>query len=839
MKRILWLCVCLLLSLCAVAQTQQGYVKTKGRKGSNGAVVPGKRIAGATIQVKAGNAVVTQGNGAFSFPVPTHKFNISNVRKQGYVLIDPEVLVKQYVYSSNPLILVMETPEQQTDDKLASERKIRRTLQRKLQAREDEIEDLKEQNKMTREEYQKALQQLYAEQETNEKLIGEMAERYSQIDYDLLDEFNGRISDCILEGRLAEADSLLRSKGDIKDRIAAIHQAESIEAAEAADIAERQQRLEQSKAGTRASKEDVALDCYHFYEKFKLEHNNDSAAYYLSQRVMLDSTRVVWLSDAGRFASDYMADYPRALDYFQRALRHAISQQGEETEFVAEVYNHLGMICRRQGKFDEAMEHYRKALAICKKSLGDDHVETASTLNNIGRLLDDMGDAAQAREYYLKSLDINERVLGPEHLATAASYNNLASLYYSSGDYARAMEFFASSLAIKEKKLENDHPDLATSYSNIGSVYNAMGDHAHALEYFSRALDIRQRVLGKKHPDVAITLSNIGMAHLGLSDFDKALESYMQAADITQKVLGDDHSDVAICYNNIGLVYQRQRNNSSALEWYGKSLNVKLKTLGENHPSTINTLENMGGIYFASKDYAHARDCYARAMSARLSSHADEKEGLADSYDNMGAVLYHEGDYVHSLEHLLHGAAIREQLMGSGDHSTARTYKNVARTYSKLSDFSHALEYYQKACDVIEAINGDGNNEVVSLKKDILKCQYQVALSRGKLKAFMADHCLVATVSKGDNPAVAQGMSGEYVVLEFARWNQESTISLFDMADELRQSPKDLVLWKDGVISCCHFENRLGLFLDVKQLTKEEKQKINKAYKLWKEQNKK
>ena len=301
MKRILWLSLSLLLAIGAAAQTQQGYVKTKGRKGTGGAVVPGKRIAGVTVQVKGSNAVLTQANGVFSFPIPANKFFIQNVKKQGYVLTDPEMLTKQYAFSSNPLILVMETPEQQTDDKLASERKIRRTLQRQLQQREDEIEELKEQNKLTREQYQQALQQLYAEQETNEKLIGEMAEHYSQLDYDLMDEFNTRISDCILEGRLAEADSLLRSKGDIKDRIASVHKAEAIEAAEAAELAERQQRLEESKAGTQATKDDIAQDCYHFYEKFKLEHNNDSAAYYLEQRVQLDSTNVTWLIEAGDF----------------------------------------------------------------------------------------------------------------------------------------------------------------------------------------------------------------------------------------------------------------------------------------------------------------------------------------------------------------------------------------------------------------------------------------------------------------------------------------------------------------------------------------------------------
>ena len=100
----------------------------------------------------------------------------------------------------------------------------------------------------------------------------------------------------------------------------------------------------------------------------------------------------------------------------------------------------------------------------------------------------------------------------------------------------------------------------------------------------------------------------------------------------------------------------------------------------------------------------------------------------------------------------------------------------------------------------------------------------------------MADHCLVARVASGNNPAVVQGLSGEYILLEFADWNLESTGSLFDKADELRQSPKDIVVLKDGIISRYHFENRMGLSFDVKPIAKDEKQKINQAYKKWKEE---
>lgn len=837
MKKIFWLLlISLLLSTSAIAQTQTGYVKTKGRKGTNGAVVPGTRISGATVQVKGRTAVVTQSNGTFSFPIPANKFFIQNVKKQGYVLTDPEVLTKQYVFSPNPLILVLETPEQKTDDKLASERKIRRTLQRRLQQREDEIEELKEQNKLTREEYQKALQQLYAEQETNEKLIGEMAERYSQIDYDLLDEFNTRISDCILEGRLAEADSLLRSKGDIKDRIAAVHQAEAIEAAEAAEIAQRQQKLEESKAGTQASKEDIAQDCFHFFEKFKLEHNNDSAAYYLAQRVLLDSTNVAWLRDAGQFASEYLANYPQAVNYLQRALSQAISQLGQDNVMVARIYNDLGMVYRKQGRFGDVMDCYKLALAIGENLSQDDGVVLAMTYNNIGLFMDYMGDSAKALEYFLKAIDIEEHTVGIENALTATSYNNVGALYYSNDDLDRAMEYFNKSLTIREKVLVNDHPDLAMSYSNIGSIYHARGDNSRALEYFNRALAIREQALGSSHPDVAAMLTNMGAAHLSQGNFQQALEFFNRSLAINERMLGSEHPDVAISYNNMGMVFEKQNDYANALQWYDKSLAIKEKSLGNNHPSTINTLENMGRIYFLQKDYDKALDCYSRGFKARETAHSDDKVGLAESCDNMGSTLYRQGEYAQALEYLLKGAAIREQTQGESHPSTLQTYQSLASAYGKLADYAKAIEYYQKTLGIIAPLKGEGSIEVSNLKKNILMNQYLLALSKGKLKNFLADHCFIGTVNRGDNPASAQGLSGEYVLLEFADWNQDCDMSLFGRADELRQSPKDIVVLKEGVISRHHFENKLGISFGVKQITKDEKQQINQAYKKWKEQ---
>ena len=171
MKRLLLIGFISFIALLASAQTQQGFVKTKGRM-VNGQLVPGKGLKSATVSVHGRTSVLVKGDdGAFSFPSPEPQYRLDSVRKKGYQLVDMDVCPRLYARSANPLFIVMETPEQQLQDQLMAERKIRRNLQKQLQDKEDEIEDMKAQQKISDEEYRNALQKLYSDQENNEQLM--------------------------------------------------------------------------------------------------------------------------------------------------------------------------------------------------------------------------------------------------------------------------------------------------------------------------------------------------------------------------------------------------------------------------------------------------------------------------------------------------------------------------------------------------------------------------------------------------------------------------------------------------------------------------------------------
>ncbi len=461
MKRTVTLsAIILLIITSAMAQIQSGIVKTRGRM-IDGKYVQGKGLPGAIVAIKDRMDIgVKNSDGSFSFPARGKQFMVQSVTKKEYTLVDADAVPKTYLHSADTLFLVMERPDQLLQDELASQKRIRRTLQRQLEEREDEIEALKAENKITQEEYRQALQKLYADQENNEKLISEMAKRFSQLDYDRMDGFYRQVSHYIEQGELTKADSMLRSRGNLSKQIEAhLRTGETIQ--------QKEKELKQAKAVYRHDNKELAQRCYSYYENFKMHHQNDSAAKYIEMRATLDTTNLEWLSEAADFIVTYLARYSDALKYYEAGLRHAIAQHGMESDSSALFYNNIGFTYSNQGDYSKALEYYQKAL------------------------------------------NIQEKIFGTEHPDVARSYNNIGFIYSNQGDYSKALEYDQKALNIREKIFGTEHPDVATSYNNIGIIYYSQGDYNMALEYYQKALNILEKIFGKEHQHYILVKENI------------------------------------------------------------------------------------------------------------------------------------------------------------------------------------------------------------------------------------------------------------------------------------------------------------------------------------------
>ena len=656
----------MLLALCAASQTQQGYVKTKGRL-VNGNVVAGQRLSGTTVQIKGRNAVLSKGNGSFSFIVPANKFFIQSVKKQGYVLSDPDVLSKPYSYSSNPLILVMETPNQQMEDKLATERKLRRTLFRQLQQREDEIERLKEQNELTEEQYHKSLQDLYDEQEKSLNLVSQMAERYSKIDFDQIDEFNRRVSECIIEGRLTEADSLIKSKGDLKERIDAHnkHHEANVQA---------RKNLEDSEAMELKDREDLAQDCYSQFLIHKLQHHPDSAAYYIEQRAMLDTTNVEWLYDAACYLKE-CGKNKRAFDYFMRANNQFI-YNGESSEKHALILKNIAYFYSHDGTHDGiilANDFYNQAI-----------IEFTKVSENHHELVDCYHELAICKVFLLEpGMTFDEAI---------NSYDQ----------------------DIK-KVLSNIFNRQEIDLNNVYFGYFDRDFSDEALLYYNSVLDNAILSYGKECELVAKTYMSIGRVHDLQKVPKSAIEDYKEAYDIYERIDSLNPTLGELC-EKIGSLYWEINDTLSAINFYEKSIIVWDNNYGINSPHSSKACSSLGSLYTLLGDYSNALYYYLKELDTR----GDDKGFALYEISTIYRII---GNYDEAIKYLQldlkqpekFGVSFNKdgEVVKASNIYKYRKYRQLGDLYFLNNNFSSAIESYKLLLDSIQSIGGSVNDEII------------------------------------------------------------------------------------------------------------------------------
>ncbi len=870
MKKILLLMtLCLCATLISTAQTQHGIVRTLEKPNR-----PSVGIEGATVSIQYQNDVISKKGGKFTISMHNKKlgdsFKVTRVQKEGYTLVDKMLQGRIFAYSSSvPIEIVMVSNKQLANDKKRIEdkayAKAKNTYESKIAALERQLKE----KSISEQAYYKERERLCDNYDEYLKLIDEMAERYAMTDYKGLSDLNRQIMECIENAELERADSLINSKGDFDKRERELREQMELNQA----ITE---YLEKSEQDAKFKFNDLAQDYYNKFTILASNFQNDSAAFYLERLAELDTTNFQWQNMAGHFIDDYIANYSLALKYFKRGLHQALVQEGEESEwvttfygnignvyaelneyaqameyqqrslaiierflgsdhpFVATFFNNIGLVCIHQGEYAQALEYFQKALSIIECVLGPDSPDVATFYNNIGDVYSRLGDNTKALEYQHKAIDIEERTLGTENPDVATSYNNIGLVYLRQGDYARALEYHQKALAIWERILGPEHPNVARSYNNIGMVYSAQGDSARALKYYQKAIDLWERVVGPEHPDVAAANNNIGVVYDIQGDYAQALEYYLKALTIRERVLGIEHPDIAESYSNIGYVYFHQEDYERALEYFHKSLSILEHVFSPDHPNVTMYYNIIGLIYYKLKDYTRALEYYQKALDILEHVFGHDHLDVAMSCNDIGEVYIHLGNSDRALEYYQKALDILERVLGPNHPDVATSYNNIGIIFYTRGDYSKGLEYGQKALNIFERALGTEAPQTVQIRSVITIVQYQLALELGEINNFNLNHCLIATIVDDNTPAKQQGMEGEYVLLEYNDWLENSPVSLFDKNAEYKGKPKDIVVLKDGVISKHHFEDVMGVQLGVKEITKEERERINQLYKTWK-----
>lgn len=703
MKNTLLLLILALYSYICLAQRMQGYVKTKGRI-VNGKVVPGVGLSDVIIRIRGNNVVLSGKDGLFFISLP-HKhieesILIEFISKPGYVLINRDILNRPIIYNPNtPLTIVMEEESIFAEERLLIEKKLRRALHLYLEKKEKEIDGLV----VTIEERNKKLEELYKRQNSKELLLIEMVNRYGKLDYDIMSMFDNKVAECIINGEIEKADSLLNKKRDYSElsnktnnTIKKISQLDNILQSEKTRLL-------------------VVADSLHKRGKELLSEGKTAEGRKCTHQAM--EIRKEFLGEVNEDYITSLNNYALSFSMEKDNVK-AIELQTKVLQLcdkLSKPHKNIGMYTMNMGRFyyliedhDNAIIYWEQALPLVEKNgelymkllewLGMEYIER-NDVENGSRIM----ALTEEHNQHESLLPCDE----PGCMTERAEYYSLT------GENVQAKDCYLKALAMKmtpEQKVK--------TYESYARFLSDEKNWKASAEYYYMAAEAKKQIEGETEDYIQLVYNAAVRLYLG-NQYEKSLFFYNSVVTFYEKnALKVAQKNIAQCHKGMGIVYSAMKDYASAKEEFLKSLSyyAKEEPQTQNHALII---ERLATAEKFNKEYVSSIIHYRQAI--RLYDQCGMKQEYSDAEQSLRlCCLYAESDYSNmdtnvQKDFLLQMAEIENE-------NYEKTMSVASRLLNDLYDDENALKYYNKALKIaVDRSGGLGNPDIASAHQNIGK----------------------------------------------------------------------------------------------------------------------
>ncbi len=316
----------------------------------------------------------------------------------------------------------------------------------------------------------------------------------------------------------------------------------------------------------------------------------------------------------------------------------------------ADLYETLGSIYQKLGKFDRADSLLQQALNQRKLLFGEDSLEVARSMVALGKLRSDQAQYEQAEKLIRQGLDIEKRHLPSDNSVVLTGETALGAVLAARGNYEQAIAVLNDAVRAQSKPGIAVTPGLANSLSELANAQYEAGHYKIADPLFRRVLEIHRQLYGARHPLVADDLGNLGAVQQDLGYYTEAEKFYRQALDITQSYYGIDHPKTAANLTALGraLVYQNKFDQATAL--LQQSLAIQEHIYGPIHPAVAEAVNELGNVASMRDHYDEAENQFRRVVDIYRSIYGDHHYLVAIALSNLAYNYYNKKDYARAEE---------------------------------------------------------------------------------------------------------------------------------------------------------------------------------------------
>jgi serine/threonine-protein kinase len=309
-----------------------------------------------------------------------------------------------------------------------------------------------------------------------------------------------------------------------------------------------------------------------------------------------------------------LGKFDQANSLLDSALQQNTRLFGPDSPEFARSVVALGLLRSDQAQYEEAERLIRRGLDISQRRLPSNHPAVARATFALGKILENRGVYDQAARELEQAVNVQSEPGAPT-TDLAASLSELANTDFYAGRYDVSDSLNRQVLAMQRQLYGESHPLVADTLINLGSIQFQLGHYGEAERYERQALDIVQTFYGKDHPETADTMTILGQSLTFEHRLDEASALLHQSLTILEHAYGPVHPRVAYALNELGNIALRQQKLDDAEQDFSRVVEIYRSVYGDNHYQISVAQSNLGGVYVERKEYVRAERLFREALA--------------------------------------------------------------------------------------------------------------------------------------------------------------------------------------------------------------------------------
>lgn len=319
-------------------------------------------------------------------------------------------------------------------------------------------------------------------------------------------------------------------------------------------------------------------------------------------------------------------DFRKALETSESAL--LLARQHQYTFGEAKALSNIARNQVQMGVMENAEKLYLESLGLFVKS--DNEKETGEIWNRLGIMFFRSGKYHRAMDCLDSGIFIAQKY--NLNLLLSHLYMNKANNLTEMTRYDEALDFHLKSAALKQNL--GDEKGLLQSYNNIGNLYNKINKVENAAQYYRSSIKLAEKI--KQKSSLALGYANLAVALAKLNQTD-SVEYYYELSISNFEQTGEK-AGLARTFHNYGNFLLNQKDYQKSEKMLLKALELRKEVKAPF--DLASTMHLLGKIETIKKNYARAEQLLLEAMRLIDPENGDREaeivQSLADFYKTRG-----------------------------------------------------------------------------------------------------------------------------------------------------------------------------------------------------------